>query len=65
MNDFLDALEAAGSSELQQVIAAERATIQLDTLVGQTMNEATRRTIGVDPAQLDLGYQVYLPVAPR
>jgi hypothetical protein len=65
MNDFLDALEAAGSSELQQVIAAERATIQLDTLVGQTMNEATRTIIDVDPAQLDLGYQVYLPVAPR
>jgi hypothetical protein len=65
MNGFLDALAAAGSSELQQVIAAERATIQLDTLVGQTMNEATRRTIGVDPAQLDLGYHVYLPVVQR
>lgn len=62
MNDFLDALEAAGSSELEQVIATERASIQLDTLVGQTINEATRTTIGVDPAQLDLGYQVYLPV---
>jgi hypothetical protein len=29
------------------------------------MNEATRTIIDVDPAQLDLGYQVYLPVAPR
>jgi hypothetical protein len=65
MNGFLDALAAAGSSELQQVITTERAAIQLDTLVGQTMNEATRRTIGVDPAQLDLGYQVYLPFVQR
>jgi hypothetical protein len=60
-NVFLDNLVAAGSSELQQMLSQERATIQLDNLVGQTMNEATRNVIDVDPAELDLGEPVFLP----
>lgn len=64
-NAFLDNLAAAGSPELQQTLSQERATIQLDSLIGQTMNEATQNVIDVDPAELDLGEPVFLPYVTR
>jgi predicted outer membrane repeat protein len=64
-NAFLDALSAAGSPELQQMLSQERATIQFESLVGQTMNEATQNVIDVDPAELDLGEPVFLPFVTR
>lgn len=52
--DFLDALSAVGSLELQTAVAAERANLPpLTTFVGMTMAEAR---------DLVMGYGVYLPL---
>ncbi|MCA9959773.1 MAG: PD40 domain-containing protein [Anaerolineales bacterium] len=54
MDDFLNALSAAGSPALQQTIANERANLPpLTTFVGMTMAEARGQIIG---------YTTYLPL---
>ncbi len=57
VEDFLDALSAAGSPELQQAIADERAKLPpFDTFIGMTMEEARGEFIG---------YSAYLPTITR
>ncbi|MFP4437374.1 MAG: hypothetical protein ACLFVO_09020, partial [Chloroflexaceae bacterium] len=56
MNTFLDSLAAAGSTELQDVIAAEREAVA--GLAGQTMDEATQEVLAED-------YTIYLPLTVR
>lgn len=57
LDDFLNALSAAGSPALQQAIADERANLPpLETFVGMTMDEARGAVVG---------YGVYLPMVGR
>lgn len=65
MTEFLDALVTVGNPELQQAITTERTSLQLGSFVGQTINQATITSIGVDPTELDLGQRVYLPLVVR
>ncbi|MBK7916613.1 MAG: hypothetical protein IPJ94_10195 [Chloroflexi bacterium] len=54
VDDFLNALSAAGSPALQQAIAAERAKLPpFDSFVGLTMEQARGSVVG---------YGVYLPM---
>ncbi|MCP4362247.1 MAG: hypothetical protein GY796_29930, partial [Chloroflexi bacterium] len=54
VEDFLDALSAAGSPTLQQAIAAERAKLPpFATFIGMTM---------ADARGIIVGYEIYLPV---
>jgi hypothetical protein len=56
MNTFLDSLAVAGSTELQDVIAAEREAVA--GLADQTMDEATQEVLAED-------YTIYLPLTIR